>query len=159
MWRIGGVWLVGAAVVVMACTRDTRIDLAQAARLEGKWELEVHGASGPRGGEVAATRGELALIVNTAGTRVPNLDGIPLNVGVHDLRLAQISPALRPHGGVPGVAGGLSGDSVVLVAAPTSAFPLRLRGVLVGDSVIGVWSVSGERVVMAATGRFVMRRR
>jgi hypothetical protein len=150
-------WL---GLLAAGCTPSPSLDVGQAERLAGVWDLRMRSsAAGPRL-DSSEARGQLDLVVNRARTRVPGLGGVPLNVGVHNLDLRLLDPSLAQSRGVPGAAGGLHGDSLRIFIAPGSAAPIRLDGVLIGtDSAAGRWSVWGERVVVAASGTFVMRRR
>ena len=151
-WVVGLLGLAGAG-----CRSPAPVDLAAASVLEGDWSavLTVDPVPGLRRPD--EVRGTVALLVNRAGVTVPDLEGVPLDVGVHDLALGGLSPGLAGRE-LPEVVATLHADSVVLIIGPGASRPLRLRGILSGDSLTGRWSAV-QRAAVSFTGTFVLRRR
>jgi hypothetical protein len=138
---------------VAGCDRRTPVDLAAAGVLEGEWTLTLSEDLG-RGVPV---QGVVALLINRSGTRIDDFSGVPLNVGVHDLRLGALAPGLAPKG-MPDVAASVVADSAILVIGPGARVPLRLRGAYWRDSIVGRWTAY-QRSGPSAAGTFTMRRR
>ncbi len=147
----------GVLGAMVGCRQPPPVDSVAASVLEGEWTvlLTVDPVPGPdRPDEM---RGTMALLVNRAGVTVPDFDGVPLNVGVHDLALGALSPGF---GGkeLPEVVASVRADSVLLVIGPGASRPIQLRGALAGDSVTGRWTAM-QRAAVSFTGAFVLRRR
>lgn len=159
MWRAALRNSMGlVALVLVACRPEPSIDLDRARALEGDWELVLRSAPSRLTDSVPVEIvGTVALLANREAVRVDNFSGVPLNVGVHDLRLGAIAPGLSPKG-VPEVVGSASGDSAMLVFGPGTRQPIELRGHFGPDSIVGRWTAY-QRAGVSTAGTFVMRRR
>jgi hypothetical protein len=161
MWRrtigraaVGLVILSGPA----GCRTRAAVDLEAARVLEGDWLLTLRGVPGLAQPDTAVeVSGTVAMLANRSGVRVSDFSGVPLNVGVHDLRLGTLAPGLAPSG-VPDVVGSVAGDSALLVIGPGARQPIQLHGAYTPDSIAGRWTAY-QRAGFSAAGTFVMRRR
>ncbi len=142
-----------ALLGVFGCRDDQR---AWAARLEaarplaGAWHVQM--SAEPVDG--MATRrafGELALTLNEEHLGTPDL------FGAYDLSFAPLGFTLSPSTGVPSIEVVAAGDSITLVLAPGSQFPITMRGVRQGDSILGRWSAH-QRAGSDALGTFALTR-
>jgi hypothetical protein len=146
------------ALAFAACRSRPSIDLEAARALVGDWELVFRSTPNRLTGEPAIEiSGTVAFLANRDAVRVADFSGVPLNVGVHDLRLGAIAPGLSPKG-LPEVVGSAIGDSAILVFGPGTPQPIELRGHLVPDSIFGRWTAY-QRAGASTAGTFVMRRR
>jgi hypothetical protein len=129
-------------------------------RLDGEWELalSIAPAFGREiAGDTIPARGTLAFVPNSAAVRVPGFNGVPQQVGTHNLRLDRIIPGLSPRTSEVLAAGLSAGDSVRMVLDPESGEPVLLRGAWQGSGVTGLWSVH-RRAGIDQEGRFSLRR-
>ncbi len=145
-----------ASLLGAGCGPAPAVDLKAAALLEGDWSLVLKVDPGPGLPESREFRGTVALLANRAGTKVPDFPGLPLNVGVHDLVLGQLSPG-RGGQGIPEIVGGVVGDSAVLIIGPGAKQPMNLRGRFTADSIVGRWTAY-QRAALGYGGSFVMTR-
>jgi hypothetical protein len=134
---------------------------ANAAALSGKWvadfTLESQAAPGPIRSE-RTVRGEMVLLPNSSLSPEAGIRGVPTHSGSYTARFGAFGFELSGGHEVPTLIGRLfRGDSVEIVLQPDREAPLRLAGVLSGDSVTGRWSYDSYRGG-GASGRFVMQR-
>lgn len=138
-----------------------REEPADAAALTGNWTavftLESHAAPGPI--PSGPVRGEIVLLPDASLLPEAGLHGAPTHVGSYELRFRPFGFEMSGGRDVPALVARLvRDDSVEIVLQPDREAPLRLAGVLSGDSVTGRWSFASYRGG-SASGRFVMLRR
>jgi hypothetical protein len=160
MSRIAMILLVLFAVTGCKASRSDE-ESANAAALTGTWvvdfTLESHVAPGPLPLE-RTVRGEIVLLQNPSLSREAGLRGEPTHSGSYTARFRAFGFEMSGGHEVPALIARLApSDSVEIVLQPDREAPLRLAGILSGDSVTGRWSYASYRGG-GASGRFVMRR-
>ena len=152
--------MAGLAFLTAGCG-DAGMRATADGRLNGEWEIALTVLPGTlaheRGGDTATVRGTLAFVPNDARTQVPSFDGVPQQVGTHNLPLSRVMPELSAPAISPIAAGASVGDSVRLVLLPESGEPIVLRGTWQGPDVTGQWSVH-RRAGIDEKGRFSLHR-
>jgi hypothetical protein len=130
--------------------------------LDGAWvtrlTLESHllGRAGPQERTVA---GDIALLRNPSLATEPGLSGSPTHSGTYAARLRPFGFEIRRNHDPPTVVARLGPrDSVEIVLQPNGESPVRMAGVLTGDSITGRWWYAPHRGG-SASGRFSMRHR
>ena len=156
--------LVSLLVLTVAACERSRPDseAADLDALDGTWvtsfTLESHlvGEAGPRERTVS---GEIALLRNPSLAGEPGLSGSATHSGTYAARLRPFGFEIRRSHDAPTLVARLTPrDSVEIVLEPDGESPLRMAGVLAGDSIAGKWWYSPHRGG-SASGRFSMRHR
>jgi hypothetical protein len=136
--------IAGVATLMVGCHSDAaawRAQLAAAGvqRLAGTWEVELR-LDVPDALARHSVTGHLALVLNDARLDAAGLGARPQFFGTYDIDFAPLRLQLGVLSGVPTVIGLVADDSLAIQLAPSADFPVELRGVAVGDSVVGRWS-------------------
>jgi hypothetical protein len=163
MPRTAAILLPLLILAMSACERSRpNAPPADAGALDGEWvadfRLESHllgGAAPPEG----TVHGDIALLRNSSLSADPRLSGLPTHSGTYALSFEPFGFEIRRSDDAPTVAARLgTKDSVEVVLQPDGQTPLRMAGVLSGDSVAGQWWYSQHRGG-SASGGFRMRRK
>jgi hypothetical protein len=130
--------------------------------LDGAWvtsfTLESHLVGEARLQE-QTIRGEIALLRNPLVSTEPGLSGSPTHSGTYAARLRPFGFEIRGSHDPPTVVARLGArDSVEIVLQPNGESPVRMAGVLTGESITGRWWYAPHRGG-SASGRFSMRHR
>ena len=155
------VWVAGLAALG-ACQRDlgawhARLASPEVRRLAGSWQLDLS-AIAMKPDTAPHARGLIALTLNDERLSAPGFGSPPVYFGTYDIDFAPLGFSVGVISGIPSVVATFTSDSIVLILAPTSQAAATLRGVVLGDSIAGRWSMH-HRTGVDAAGDFIMRRR
>jgi hypothetical protein len=163
MSRTAEVLLPLLLLAVGACEPSRRDEApADAEALDGAWvttfRLESH-LLGEATQQERTVGGEIALLRNPSLSAEPRLSGFPTHSGSYAASFRPFGFEIRGSRDAPALVARLgAADSVEVVLQPDGEAPLRMAGVLAGDSVAGRWWYAQHRGG-SASGSFSMRRR
>lgn len=155
---LGALLLLGASC---SGSQRGRPDRTESRRLDGIWQVEysialpVSPGHTPRSREI---RGEMALLSDSSLDGAPGLGGRATLAGVYTDPFGAFGFEVHGRGEVPELAARFApGDSLQIALQPRAGSPVRMEGVLQGDSITGWWTYYHAHGA-SASGRFVMRR-
>jgi hypothetical protein len=155
-------WCVVGLAALGACQRDlgawhARLASPEVRRLAGSWQLDLS-AIAMKPDSTPHTTGLIALTLNDERLAAPGFGSPPVYFGTYDIDFAPLGFSVGVVSGIPSVVATFVGDSIVLILAPTSQAAATLRGLVLGDSIAGRWSMH-HRAGVDAVGDFILRRR